>query len=233
MIRKKNLFRTGIWSVLFVIVIGVIISVYRLTNQFLLFKASEENSMIFSLIEAVALLVSLIIAISQLRDSKEIARGTFITDLNKAYVENPEYIEIYNHLQRCYDGECPNKINCKNDTECILDIKKGEVSNYLTFFETIYILYKNRVISFEIINDLFAYRFFLAVHSKYMQQTKLKAQPWNFKNIYCLEYEWLEYRKKAAKKRNIKTEPNDIYSQRLLKDLVSIQEYNDLIKDVI
>jgi hypothetical protein len=68
------------------------------------------------------------------------------------------------------------------------------LANYLTFFETIYLLKNDNVISFKYFDNLFAYRFFLAVHSKLFQQAILYPRQRNFKEIFCLEYEWLKYR---------------------------------------
>ena len=64
-----------------------------------------------------------------------------------------------------------------------------------TLFETFYILLKRKVIDIKLLDDLFAYRFFLAVHNPYIQRKKLAISPKNFKNIFRLERIWLNYRK--------------------------------------
>lgn len=140
------------------------------------FKANPSIPVILSLVELFALIISMILAIRQLVASKEIARATFITELNKSFVENSDYLDVYNKLQNCLDGSCPCGKKCEDPHDinkcCNLDISKGQISNYLTFFETIYLLKKDGVISFEVLDELFAYRFFLAVHSKIVQQKK-------------------------------------------------------------
>lgn len=227
---SKQVILIAILPILFII---AIISVTTIVRE--LFDLSPDSviSTAISILEAIGLVVSLIIAIHQLSDSKEITRATFLTELNKAFVENDDYLDLYNKLQNCLDDccGCPNK--CKNridlEAKCNLDVLKGQISNYLTFFETIYILLKNDVISFRVLDDLFAYRFFLVVHSKVVQQKKIKQQPFNFKNIFCLEKEWLMWRKNNGKDKDPSV--MTIYNCLQLKELVSPKDYLELTSD--
>lgn len=125
---------------------------------------------------------------------------------------------------------------------------KGSISNCLTFFETIYILKNRRVISFEIVDDLFAYRFFLAVHSDLFQKNKLGSQPENFRNIYKLEKEWLDYRVSIGKNSQKELDEacqrfakmdaeqrrtakwNNVYEARQLRGLVDEDRYEKLVQ---
>jgi hypothetical protein len=211
-------------------VVALIISITSLVKSFFQLSDDSAISIAISTVESFGLIISLIIAVRQLIDSKEIARATFIIELNKSFVENDDYLDLYNKLQSCFDGSCPcgQKCGARYDIgiECKVDVLKGQISNYLTFFETVYLLYRNGVISFEVLDDLFAYRFFLAVHSKVVQQKKLKVQPHNFKNIYCLEYEWLKWRKEHGKDKDNSVET--VYNRLLLKDLVGADEYANL-----
>lgn len=212
-----------------IIVIALIIALATLGRHVLSLKDDVLLSITITSIETIALIVSLAIAIRQLYDSKEIARATFIVDLNKSYVENQDFINLYNHLQACFDNKYKESHDCSDESKCHLEFEKGVISNYLTFFETIYLLYKNGVISFEIIDDLFAYRFFLIAHSKLVQQEKLGHQPENFTNIFCLEKEWLEYRKKHKPSPN--SGEKSIYEYLPLKDLVTEAQYTELTKN--
>lgn len=192
---RNEFIRRRVISVLSItITIFLIIIIAALLREILPVEDSDTISLIISFVEAIGLIISLVIAIQQLVDSKEIARATFITEINKSFVENPDYMRLYDALQNCYEKKCEHKDECNDDEPCKLDFPKSIVSNYLTFFESIYLLKKNGVISYELLDNLFAYRFFLAVHSKFVQESKLKLQPQNFINIFHLEHEWLEYR---------------------------------------
>ena len=219
----------GVFSVM---AVALIITIATWIRSVFELEPDSYISLAISSVEAVGLIASLIIAIKQLVDSKEIARATFITELNKSFVENADYIRLYNALQKCLDKDCQADKSCGKPcditTECGLDFPKGLISNYLTFFETIYLLHKNGVVSFEIIDDLFAYRFYLAAHSKIVQQEKLKPQPHNFKNIFRLEYEWLKYRREHGKDADPNAET--VYNRLRLRDLVEPEEYEELIE---
>ncbi len=156
------------------------------------FESKDGLALWITLLEAVGIIPSIILAIIQLRDSKEITRAEFVTELNRSFVENKDYKKVYDALQAIYDGE-------EGAEARGLALTKGEISNYLTFFETLYLLCSKGVVSFAIIDDLFAYRFFLAVHSKIVQESKICPQPENWRNIFLLEREWLDYRIEKGK----------------------------------
>jgi hypothetical protein len=233
---KGNRQRVGvIVSLLIVVSVCAIIAIAHSIRTAAQNDPNSVGSIIISIFESAALVGSLIYASAQLIASKDIAHATFITELNKAFVENSDYTDVYNHLQNCVDKccDCENPCADKNDLEtgnCTLPITKGQISNYLTFFETIYILNKKGVIDFDTLNDLFAYRFFLAVHSKIFQQQKLGLQPENFKNIFCLERLWLNYRKAA---KEIDDKPNTVYGRLLLKELVDEKTYESMTEECI
>lgn len=231
---KQSSKRRALITILIVMVMALIVTATTLVKSLLELQPDSAISLGISAVETIGLIASLIIAIWQLGESTKISRATFITDLNKAFVENKDYIELYNAFQSCFDMECSKlEKKCSNRYDytatCNLDFPKGQVSNYLTFFETIYILHKSGVISFAIIDDLFAYRFFLAVHSKFVQQIKLKPQPQNFKNIFCLEYEWLRWRENNGK--DADPAVDSVYNKLLLEDLVGIKVYEELTKE--
>lgn len=238
---RKEKSNKKLFVILIIITISLTASMLTLLGLFFREKSTEFISgfttetivsLSFSVLEAVGLVISAIIAVKQLGDSEEIARATFVTELNKSFVENHDYLDVYNALQNCIDGKCDCSEECSGrfdlDSPCEVAISKGQLSNYLTFFETIYILVKRNTIQFDILDDLFAYRFFLVVHSKFAQQQKLKPQPQNFRNIFCLEREWLAYR--ASKGRYTEGE-NTVYGTLTLRSLVGDEQYEKLTKD--
>lgn len=143
-----------------------------------------ENSI--SLLALLIAGVGVIMVVVQLRDTRKLQEAEFIVNLNHAFVDNANYAKMYSELEK-YDKE--------NKTP---EISRIEISNYLTFFETIYLLVKRRGIQMETLDDLFAYRFFLAVHNETVQNMKLVNEPYNFRNIYYLEDLWTKYRKERG-----------------------------------
>lgn len=121
----------------------------------------------------------------QMQDSRKLQQAEFVMHLNQSFVENPDYAYVYTQLEReaGTDKSAPAG-----------KISRIQMSNYLTFFESMYLLVIEKAIQMRMLNDLFGYRFFLAVHSPLIQKVKLVSQPSNFKNIYYLEKIWMEYR---------------------------------------
>lgn len=126
--------------------------------------------------------VSVVLIMAQLMEARTLQEAEFIVHLNQTFVDNASYAKMYSELE-------------KSDREHIAPaLSRIEVSNYLTLFETIYLLVENGAIKMKTLDDLFAYRFFLAVHNESVQKMKLVDAPYNFRNIYYLEYIWIKYR---------------------------------------
>lgn len=119
----------------------------------------------------------------QLRESKKLQEAEFIVNLNQTFVDNDSYAAMYSELEKSDREHSDPKLS------------RVEVSNYLTFFETIYLLVETGAIKMKTLDNLFSYRFFLAVHNKTVQDMKLVDEPDNFRNIYYLETMWMKYRK--------------------------------------
>lgn len=148
-------------------------------------EAYIENSI--GILSLIVSLVSAILIIVQLKEAGNIQEAEFIVNLNQSFVENEDYAKVYTELE---------KSDNKGHLEA--DVSRIQISNYFTFFETIYLLLEQGTIRMKVLDDLFAYRFFLAVHNEKVQKEKMVTSPYNFRNIYYLEEIWRNYRKKAG-----------------------------------
>lgn len=128
--------------------------------------------------------------IYEINKAKKLNEADFLVQLNNNFISNDHYKNIYNLLSD-YDFE--------NEPEFHEEISNCDISNYLTLFETLYILLKRKVVDITLLDNLFSYRFFLVVHNPYIQRKKITISPKNFINIYKLERHWLKYRKKIGK----------------------------------
>lgn len=158
--------------------------------------------------EAILTSTAVIGAISiwfEMKRSKDMAEGEFITNLNESFLSNSDVKIIYKKLS-------DNEILDKDD--------KSSIVEYLTFFETIFILIERNVIDINIVDDLFSYRFFIAINNKYIQEYELVKDDKYYKNIYTLDYIWTEYRK------NNGLEINELNSLRNANS-----NYYDMIKE--
>ncbi|MBP5082645.1 MAG: hypothetical protein J6104_00200, partial [Methanomicrobium sp.] len=80
-----------------------------------------------------------------------------------------------------------NKENQFNDND------KVSIGIYLIFFETLYYFYKRDLIKIDDINDLFAQRFFIAVHNPDVQKYLIKNCIF-YKNVFKLYDELIKLR---------------------------------------
>lgn len=151
---------------------------------FISVKNGIDAIQIASLAAAVLGVVLLAIEIYQ---SRKITEAEFLAELNASFVTNDDYKKAYTMFEN-YDFE-----NLPD-----IDMDNIHVSNYLTFFEIFQLLIDRGTLSIKMLNDLFGYRFFIAIHNPYVQKKKLVKSPDNFVNLYLLERDWIAYRKKKG-----------------------------------
>ena len=102
----------------------------------------REETFISCSIDLLSLIVSVIGAyfvVLELQGSKGFEEAEFIVNLNQAFISNEHYAETYSKLE--------------NITKENVEFTAIEISNYLTFFETTYLLLKKEVISIDYVNS--------------------------------------------------------------------------------
>lgn len=181
-------------SVLVLLILFLMISIFYLLSNDL---AADFLVSITAVIGAIAIWF-------EIKRGKEIAEGEFVITLNNSYQMSPDIKTIY---KKIVEGEK------------ILEDDRAAVVEYLTFFETLYILVSREVINLSLINDLFAYRFFSAVNNKDIQNMELVKDARYYKNIYRLDNLWHRYRYEQGSETDRKSELQKI-----------VPDYEDLIK---
>ena len=179
----KNQRRRQIICIMCATLIACIIAVEWVIQRKIIEENSEYAENTIALLSLVIAAFSVSAIIYQLNQSKRIQEAEFILHLNQAFVENASYAKVYEKLEKS-----------RQENEEV-KLTRVEISNYLTFFETVYILLSQKAINIKNLDDLFEYRFFLAIHDKTIQVVKLVESPYNFRNIYYLEKVWTQYRK--------------------------------------
>lgn len=154
----------------------IIILIYRL------FATETASPNTIENLNILLLFLGLVLTGVSIDDSRRLQEASFLVKLNTTFVENSAYTRVYEYLEN-------NLHHKKNNRK----LKASEVSQYLTFFETLYVLVKEHSVSIDEFDDLFGYRFFLAVNDDDIWNIKLSNHN-NFKNIYEFEYRWFNYR---------------------------------------
>ncbi len=143
---------------------------------------------VLQLFSGIIAALSVVLLGIELFQARKVSEGEFLANLNQMFVENEDYKKAYT-LFESYDFEsCPD-----------LELDNIDISNYLTFFEVFQLLIDRNTLSIDMFDDLFGYRFFIAVHNPYVQKQKLVKLPNNFRNLYRLERDWIKYRTKNGR----------------------------------
>lgn len=146
-----------------------------------------NNMDTIQLFSGIVAALSVVLLGVELLQSRKVSEGEFLANLNQMFVENDDYKRAYTLFEK-YDFE-----NCPD-----LELDNIHISNYLTFFEVFQMLIDRNTLTIDMFDDLFGYRFFIAVHNPYVQKQKLVKSPNNFKNLYRLERDWRKYREKKG-----------------------------------
>ena len=148
----------------------------------------------FALVDAIIATIGAVLVLYQLRDSaKQEAKQTdvdecnFILEYNRSFIENGSLSEIEAYMEARLTGNYNGSI--KN-----LSLKRQELVNYLVYLEGFSSCVLNRVLQKERIDDLFAYRYFLAMNHPEVQEKELRPFAAYYKGCFRLYDEWMTYR---------------------------------------
>lgn len=172
-------------------------------------------------IEMLLSVLGVMLVILQIDKSTSLTEGEFILNLQQTYADNDEFVELF---LKCWDdfNNCDNETNSEE-----IDIKT--LVNYLTFFESIYIMLEKGVVKIDLLDDLFGRRFFIVVNNKKVQDLELIKNYKYYKNIYSLHSIWKKYRMKQEAKEQ-KQQPNykDLVINPDKKGCKNLPDYKDL-----
>lgn len=119
-----------------------------------------------------------LMVIYEVRLTKQIAQAEFIRDLQTSFTSDEKVTSLWQKLL---------------NHELITDADRADISNYLTFFETLHILQSRGALDLPLTDDLFRNRFFTAIGDKGIQDVALMRSEGSFANVHALVADWHEY----------------------------------------
>lgn len=143
--------------------------------------------------EIFIVLISLIAAVAallQMNKNTALTTGGFILNLQEVYNNTEDFLKIFLECWADYNLE---------DYPYVLETKRTAVINYLTFFESIYIMMNEGCLNIGLLDELFGRRFFIVVNNRRIQDMELIANDKYYTNVYKLYDVWKEYRIKQEK----------------------------------
>lgn len=153
--------------------------------------------------ETLITLISGIAAIAvfiQIKEGTEVSRAEFVMNLQESYTNSEGFSELFAKCWKNYN----NEISYDEMYKYLNDDKKKEVLlNYLTFFESMYLMKEQGVLKLDILDELFGRRFFIVVNNKAIQDIDLVKNYRYYLNVVYLYEDWSRFRiNRIAKKSN-------------------------------
>ncbi|KXC06153.1 MULTISPECIES: hypothetical protein [Microbacterium] len=160
--------RTKIIGILFVVAASASIILFVAMPDSVLQQALAAAATVFA---AVAIWF-------QIKAEKDVAIGEFIMNLNNSFNDNASIGRVYGRLVR---------------EKRLADRDQYDAMVYLTFFETCYLLHARRVVDIALLDDLFGYRFFVAMHNPDIQRIELIPDRYSYRNLITLYDIWRDH----------------------------------------
>lgn len=157
----------------------------------------EQSGVIADMISGVIAAVAAGMVLFQLKQDEnekirqnEIEEASFMLQYNQSFIQDDNMAMVEDLLeQQTFYGREGNIINDSNRQKFI---------NYLVYLEGFAPLIINEVVQLEHVDDLMAYRFFLAMNNKEIQDTQLKPYAEYYLGCFKLYKVWAEYRREKG-----------------------------------
>lgn len=163
----------------------------------LLISAIFFESAYVSMLTTVVALVGGLAIYYQIYKESKIAEGQFIHELDNSF-KSDDIWEIANRLFTVEDAlDDEGHFVVKKPLE---DGDQAKIMAYLTFFETLYLLIEQNVISMAEVDQLFRRRFFKATMNREIQELELVKHYYGYTNIYLLDAQWRRYLEKLSRR---------------------------------
>ena len=180
-INKNTLHRL----IIILTIIFIIVSCSVITG---LFHLGDEAAVgLFSL--AATLVGTVFIAI-ELQNSQVVTCCDMLIDQNNYFHDNDHLMKVYSILE-----ESPASGYNENLWK---DVQPTDIACYCTFFENLYLLYRNKIARIEDLDDLFGYRFFVFVNNPFVQEHHILPTSSSYNEIFRLYAAWSKFRRQKG-----------------------------------
>lgn len=175
------------------VLISVLTRMVLVSNAFPWSFSDEQASLIAGLIEGIIASVAASLVFYQLKigndaekQQSNIDEARFVLQYNQAFIQDSNMCEVERLLEDSMLGKASLPI--------IRDENRQKFINYLVYLESLAPLVLTNVLTLSHVDDLFAYRFFLAVNNAEVQKDQLFEFPDYYRGCFKLYDEWTKYR---------------------------------------
>ena len=146
----------------------------------------QGRSSISELVTTITAIIGVFAIWFQLKKERDLNEAQFIMDYNNSFITNSELVAIESRLEAF-----------RKTGELIIDDSNRQAFiNYLVYNEALAALVFRKVLTLDVIDDLFSYRFFLAMNNPVLQKEEIIPEAEYYKGSIKLYKKWIAYKKK-------------------------------------
>lgn len=175
---KKN--KTLTYLGTFLLVLGLFSTLFL--DEYWGGRVSEVVTISTAIIGAVALFI-------QFKRDKEINQASFVLEFWKSFSSDQKLQTI---MLKCDEMRLTGKNTFTKEDYF-------DIVSYAQWLETLSSLVNRKIFTFDAIDDMYNYLFFIFVNNKYIQETELVPSQKFYKGIYKTYREWTKYLVKQNK----------------------------------
>lgn len=153
-------------------------------------------------IEIITTSLAIIAAVSffmELKSNERINEAQLIMELNSQFITNPDFTAVELELEKYFNAYKKagspdyrdNGIALGIDLD-VFDEKRQALVNYLVYLEGVAALVDEGVLHLDVITNLMAYRYFIAVNNPVVQEKELKPYEPYYRGIFHIYEKWSE-----------------------------------------
>lgn len=160
---------------------------------------SSEVTAPSTVITTVTTLIAAVAFWMQLKRSENLDEANFIMSLNDQFISNDEMTRIEHALELYYNQDFEGH---EGTLELVLKRNHDDCQrliNYLVYMEGLAALVKRDVMHLGVIDDLFAYRFFIAVNNPIVQKFELLPYANYYQGCFELSEMWTKQWRKEKR----------------------------------
>lgn len=150
------------------------------------FIEDKIGNKITDVVTLITAFVGAIAIFFQFKRDKEVNQSSFMVEFGKTFYEQPMVSEFFYVLERYREG---NK-------EPMKTISIDHMVAYLVWLESLCSLINRGVLNLEVIDNLFSYRYFLAVNNPYVQKAELVLEKEYYVGIFSVYHKWKNFKTK-------------------------------------
>lgn len=166
--------------VLLLAIITVFISAYVISTCYM------DYQYISTIVATVVAAMGILGVCVQLRRDANIKEAEFVTDYNFTFLTTDKFTEMEKRLARARKTGEPLDL-AEDDRQNLID--------YLVYLESFAPLVLNNMVRLSIVDDLFGYRYFLAVNNKEVQEFELFPEAEYYRGCFKVYSRWKKHRK--------------------------------------